>query len=123
MAIKERHLRNATLPVAILCGLLFHKFLSSFYPLVPWLLAAMMLQTCTKISISKMRVRRVHLMLLAVQVFVSIGLPPTSTVGQPGIHEVISGVQGIGAIGTIVHIPKGVTTFSSIVPTGILLKV
>lgn len=74
MAIKERHLRNATLPVAILCGLLFHKFLSSFYPLVPWLLAAMMLQTCTKISISKMRVRRVHLMLLAVQVFVSIGL-------------------------------------------------
>ena len=57
------------------------------------------------------------------QELVKIGLPPTMIVGQAGIHEVMTGVQGSGTGGVIVQTPKGVTSFSMIVPTGILLKV
>lgn len=62
---------------------------------------------------------------IPLQAFVKIGLPPTSMVGQAGIHEVMIGVQGSGGAGggIDVQIPKGVTTFSMIVPTGNLLKV
>lgn len=69
-----RRLRDITLPTAIVCGLLFHDFLSLFYGLTPWLLAAMMFQTCSKISVSQMRIKPVHLMLLCVQVFASAGI-------------------------------------------------
>ena len=57
---------------------------------------------------------------MPLQEFVRIGFPPTRIVGQAGIHEVITGVQGTGTGGVIVQTPKGVTTFSMIVPIGIL---
>lgn len=67
--ISEKKLRNWTLPLAIICGLFFHDFLSSFYALTPWLLAAMMFFTCSRVSITQMKVRPIHFMLLSVQVF------------------------------------------------------
>lgn len=70
----EKKLRNRTLPLAICLGLLFHNFLSSYYSLTPWLLAAMMFLTCSRTSISQMRVKPIHLLLLSVQVFVSVGI-------------------------------------------------
>lgn len=63
-----------TLPVAIACGILFHGFLFRFYWATPWLLTAMMFLTCARISISQMRIKPVHLMLLCLQVFGGIGV-------------------------------------------------
>lgn len=70
----EGTLRNITLPAAIVCGLLFHGFLSRFYFMVPYLLFFMMFITCSKISMSDMKLRPIHGWLLSVQICVGIGL-------------------------------------------------
>jgi bile acid:Na+ symporter, BASS family len=72
--INEKRLRNWTLPFAILCGLLFHNHLYSLYPSTPYLLFGMMFFTCTKISISEMKIRPIHIYLLMVQVLAGCGI-------------------------------------------------
>ena len=70
----EKQLRRYALPAAIVLGILFHRFLSSFYSLMPLMLAVMMGRTCSRTSVSEMRIRPVHLLLLSIQVFAGVGI-------------------------------------------------
>lgn len=72
--INENRLRNWTLPIAILCGLLFHNHLYTLYPSTPYLLFGMMFFTCSKISIKEMKIRPIHIYLLMVQVLAGCGI-------------------------------------------------
>ena len=72
--ISEKKLRSYTLPAAIVAGLLFHNFLSSYRFLVPYLLFGMMFFTCSKISIKQVRLHPMHGILLSFQIFAGIAL-------------------------------------------------
>lgn len=102
--ISEKKLRNWTLPVAICCGFLFHDFIYSLYPVTPLLLALMMFFTCSRTSISQMRVRPIHIMLLCVQVF-----------GGAGIYFLLRGINEPLAQGLMICVFTPVATASPVV--------
>lgn len=70
--ISEKKLRSYTLPVAIVAGLLFHDFLSSYRFLVPYLLFGMMFFTCSKISVKDVKLHPMHGILLLFQILVGV---------------------------------------------------
>lgn len=72
--INENRLRNWVLPLAIGLGLLFHNYLYSFYFITPYLLFGMMFFTCSKISMSQIKLKPVHFWLLLVQIAGGCGL-------------------------------------------------
>lgn len=62
------------MPVAIAAGILFHNFFSRFGFLSPYIIAAMLFVTFTRVRARELKVQRIHLGELAIQVVGGISL-------------------------------------------------
>lgn len=60
--------RTVALPVAMLIGVIFHKFFGSISFLTPYLIFSMLFATFCKVSLKNMKFTRLHWLLFAVQV-------------------------------------------------------
>lgn len=79
------------LPIAMLCGLLFHSAIDSVQFLAPYLIFAMLLITFCRIRPSEFRIRRLALILVSVQV-----------VGAVAVYFALSPVSGDIAGGAMI---------------------
>jgi BASS family bile acid:Na+ symporter len=66
--------KTYAMPVAIAAGIVFHNFFGRFGWLSPYIIFAMLFVTFTRVRAKELRVRRIHLGELAVQLIASIGL-------------------------------------------------
>ena len=66
-------LKNNALPVAMLTGAVFHDFFSQFSFLMPYCLFAMLLLSFSKVSIRELKPKKLHFILLAIEVFGALG--------------------------------------------------
>lgn len=65
--------RSLVLPLAIVVGLLFHRYLAMARPVVPFLIFSILFLNFSSVEVRSLRVRPLHWWLLAFQVFVSLG--------------------------------------------------
>jgi bile acid:Na+ symporter, BASS family len=63
-----RFLKDWTLPIAIVTGTVFYKFFSLLAPITPYLIFCMLLVTFCKLSPRKIRLSRMHIWLVAIQI-------------------------------------------------------
>lgn len=63
----QKYLEKYLLPVAMILGITFHRPLSVFSPVIPYLLALMLFITYCRVSWSDIRLTRFHYILLAIQ--------------------------------------------------------
>jgi bile acid:Na+ symporter, BASS family len=62
-------LKDWTLPIAIVSGTVFYKFFSLLAPITPYLIFCMLLVTFCKLSPRKIRLSRIHIWLVTIQIF------------------------------------------------------
>ena len=67
-------LKDWSMPVAMIVGIVFYHALSALTVLIPYLIFIMLLLTFAKLAPSKLRVGKLHLWLLLVQLIGSVGL-------------------------------------------------
>ena len=65
--------RSLVLPIAIVVGLIFHRYLAMARPVVPFLIFTILFLNFSSVEVRSLRVRPLHGWLLAFQVFVSLG--------------------------------------------------
>jgi len=65
--------RSYVLPIAIVLGLIFHKYCALFSVAVPYIIFAILLLTFSAVDVKRMHLRRLDVWLLLFQVFVSLG--------------------------------------------------
>lgn len=70
----KNHIKTYLLPVAMLLGILFYKEIEYLVFLSPYLIFMMLLVPYCRLSIKDIRIKPQHLMLLAVQVVVALGV-------------------------------------------------
>jgi len=63
----RKYLEKYLLPVAMVVGIAFHRELSLFSPVIPYLLSLMLFITYSRVSWSDIRLTRFHYILLAIQ--------------------------------------------------------
>lgn len=85
------NLRPYILPIAILIGLLFHRICGALSFLAPFLIFSILLLTFTAVDLRRLRVKPLHVWLLAFQLVVSIGLYTAITL-LGGNHIIAEGV-------------------------------
>ncbi len=88
-------LKDFTLPIAILFGLLFHSFFGKLGGLVPWLVFLMLYFTLCSIDIKKIRISMLHFWVLFFQIVVSLGVyyaikPFNETIAQGVLIIIVS---------------------------------
>lgn len=83
--------RTYAMPVAMVIGILLHDWVGELKFLSPWLIAAMLFVTFTKVKTKELRLRKIHAGQLVFQLLVSIGL--YFLLMWLGVSEVIS--QGV----------------------------
>lgn len=66
--------RSLVLPVAIVAGLFFHRWLALCRPIVPYLIFSILLLNFSAIEIRKLRLAPMHVWMLLFQAVVSLGL-------------------------------------------------
>jgi bile acid:Na+ symporter, BASS family len=66
--------KDLVLPLAIILGLFFHRFISTLNFLTPWLIFVMLYFTLCSIDIKKMKISWLHIWILLFQVAISFGL-------------------------------------------------
>lgn len=64
--------KNNALPLAMLLGAVFHNFFSQFAFLMPYLLFSMLLLSFSKVSLYELKPRKLHFILLAIEVLGSL---------------------------------------------------
>lgn len=79
------------MPVAMVIGIVLHKWVGELQFLSPWLIAAMLFITFTKVKMKELRLQKIHAGQLAFQLFVSVAL--YLLLNALGVNEVIS--QGV----------------------------
>ncbi len=67
-----RIIKSYTMPIAMVLGISFYSFFSLFSGVIPYLIFLMLLITYSKMDISEMRLKKMHLWLILIQVFGSI---------------------------------------------------
>ena len=74
--------KNWMLPIAMITGGLFYPFFSQLAPVIPYLIFCMLLVPYCKISLTRIRIKPLHLFLILIQI---IGGPITnkSCTAQP----------------------------------------
>ena len=65
--------RSLVLPLAIVVGLLFHRYLAMARPIVPFLIFTILFLNFSSVEVRSLRVRPLHWWLLAFQLVVSLG--------------------------------------------------
>ena len=65
--------RSLVLPLAIVVGLLFHRYLAMARPVVPFLIFTILFLNFSSVEVRSLRVRPLHWWLLAFQLVVSLG--------------------------------------------------
>lgn len=65
--------RSLVLPIAIVVGLLFHRYLAMARPVVPFLIFTILFLNFSSVEVRSLRVRPLHWWLLAFQLIVSLG--------------------------------------------------
>ena len=65
--------RSLVLPLAIVVGLLFHRYLAMARPVVPFLIFSILFLNFSSVEVRSLRVRPLHWWLLAFQLVVSLG--------------------------------------------------
>ena len=83
--------KTYAMPVAMVIGILFHRWVGELKFLSPWLIAAMLFVTFTRVKVKELRLRKIHAGLLAFQLVVSAAL--YLLLMSLGVSEVIS--QGV----------------------------
>ncbi len=68
------HIKDLTLPIAMVLGVLCYRWLYPLTPITPYLIFVMLFFTFCKVDIRAMKIQRWHWYLLAFQLAVSIGL-------------------------------------------------
>ena len=63
----RRFLEKYLLPIAMIMGILFHRYLSGFSPIIPWMLSLMLFITYSRVRWIDIRLTRFHYILLAIQ--------------------------------------------------------
>lgn len=79
------------MPVAMVIGIALHKWVGELQFLSPWLIAAMLFITFTKVKMKELRLQKIHAGQLAFQLLVSVAL--YLLLNALGVNEVIS--QGV----------------------------
>lgn len=70
----KQNIKPWMLPIAMLCGIFFHDAIKALAFLAPWLIFAMLLVTFCKIRIQEVRLNRMMVYLLAIQLPVAVAL-------------------------------------------------
>lgn len=83
--------RTYAMPVAMVIGILLHDWVGELKFLSPWLIAAMLFVTFTRVKVKELRLRKIHAGQLGFQLLVSVGLYFLLT--ALGVGEVVS--QGV----------------------------
>lgn len=83
--------KTYAMPVAMVIGILFHRWVGELKFLSPWLIAAMLFVTFTRVKVKELRLRKIHAGLLGFQLVVSVAL--YLLLMSLGVSEVIS--QGV----------------------------
>lgn len=68
-----KRFRSLVLPLAIVVGLLFHRYLAMARPVVPFLIFTILFLNFSSVEVRSLRVRPLHWWLLAFQLVVSLG--------------------------------------------------
>lgn len=80
----RKYVEKYLLPIAMVLGITFHKQLSLFSPVIPFLLALMLFITYSRVSWSDIRLTRFHYILLSIQyvgsVLIYLALKPFNEV-------------------------------------------
>lgn len=67
LAIKRQQLKSAMLPIAIVLGAVFYKWIGYLSFLSPYLIFVMLFVTYCKLNLSELKPKRAHLLLIAAQ--------------------------------------------------------
>lgn len=89
--------RSLVLPIAIVVGLLFHRFLAMARPVVPFLIFTILLLNFSSVEVRSLRVRPLHIWLLLFQLVVSLAgyfllLPFDEVIAQGVLIGILSPV-------------------------------
>lgn len=68
------HIKDLTLPIAMVLGVLCYRWLYRFTPITPYLIFVMLFFTFCKVDIRAMKIQRWHGLLLAFQLIASVAL-------------------------------------------------
>lgn len=79
--------KNYMLPVAMISGAVFHRWLVEFAFLMPWLLFLMLLFSFVRIAPREIRFNKLHVRLLSIQLFGSLVLYGVLRIWNPVVAE------------------------------------
>lgn len=103
-----QQLKNWMLPIAMLIGGIFYSFFSFLAPLTPYLIFVMLLVPYCRIEPSELRISRLHVILILIQVVCSLGL-----------YLLIAPVDGLIAQGALICVLAPTATSAAVI-TGML---
>ena len=66
--------KNWMLPIAMITGGLFYPFFSQLAPVIPYLIFCMLLVPYCKISLTRIRIKPLHLFLILIQIIGGLGI-------------------------------------------------
>lgn len=100
--------KNWMLPIAMIVGGVFYPFFSSLKFLTPYLIFMMLLVPYCKLSFDRLRITRLHVLLILIQIF-----------GSLGIYAALATVDPVMAQGTFICILAPTATSAAVI-TGML---
>lgn len=103
----KKHIRSFILPIALLCGFLFHKYCGALYFIVPGLVFTMLFLNYTAIDVKKMHVSGLDGWLLTLQMAMSVGFYWLML--KCGLNEIMA--QGV-LIGILTPVAAAVVVIS-----------
>jgi bile acid:Na+ symporter, BASS family len=101
-------LKEWSLPAAMIVGALFYRYTSLLAPLIPYLIFVMLLLTFCRLSPKEVRLNRLHVWLLAIQL-----------VGAVGVYLVLGLLDEVVAQSTMVCVLAPTATAAAVI-TGLL---